>query len=264
MIEVSFNKIGTVDDCQFKFAVICAKYREKWIFCKHKNRKTWEIPGGHREAGEAIDETARRELIEETGAKEFDIIPLTAYCVEKDREKTYGMLFFAKVTELADIPFESEINEISLFDTIPDELTYPKIQPYLHEFATENTKQCYSYVMGTDDAVLSLGQRGFDVKRDGENYTVTFPKVLSYEWENFISENLKFEYWNEYFTDDKWVFLFHLKDGIERYEVENHNNSEVLALCRKLCACEFASIKDMLFENWFYREKTNDQQRQNT
>ena len=27
----------------------------KWVFCRHKERNTWEIPGGHREMGEAIE-----------------------------------------------------------------------------------------------------------------------------------------------------------------------------------------------------------------
>ena len=134
MLTVSFSNATEISDELLKFAVICSKYENKWIFCKHKLRTTWEIPGGHREIDEAIEETARRELIEETGAKEFNITPLTVYCVEKDCKKTYGMLFFAKVTELGDIPVDSEIKEIALFDTIPDELTYPKIQPYLYEF----------------------------------------------------------------------------------------------------------------------------------
>ena len=254
MLTVSFSNATEISDELLKFAVICSKYENKWIFCKHKLRTTWEIPGGHREIDEAIEETARRELIEETGAKEFNITPLTVYCVEKDCEKTYGMLFFAKVTELGDIPVDSEIKEIALFDTIPDELTYPKIQPYLYEFVKEETKQCYSYVMGIDESVLSLTTYGFDVKRDGDNYTVTFPKDKAPIWEDFITKTLKLEYWNEYFFDRKIVLLFRLHGGIKRYEVQNYENDEVLRLCEQLCECKFTSLKDMLLENWFYRE----------
>ena len=60
MIEVKFY--DTVDDSLLKFAVIVANYRGKWVFCKHKERDTYECPGGHREQGETILETAKREL----------------------------------------------------------------------------------------------------------------------------------------------------------------------------------------------------------
>ena len=68
MVEVRFYDKEKVDDALLKFAVIIARSNGKWVFCKHKDRSTYEIPGGHREPGEAIIETARRELYEETGA----------------------------------------------------------------------------------------------------------------------------------------------------------------------------------------------------
>ena len=51
-----------VDDKLLKFAVIISKSNGKWVFCKHKERDTFEVPGGHREFGENIIETAKREL----------------------------------------------------------------------------------------------------------------------------------------------------------------------------------------------------------
>lgn len=66
MLEVKFY--DTVDDSLLKFAVIISQSNGKWVFCKHKERDTYEAPGGHREAGEDILETAKRELQEETGA----------------------------------------------------------------------------------------------------------------------------------------------------------------------------------------------------
>lgn len=134
MISVTFHNPNEVPDDKLKFAVIVAKYMNKWIFCKHRQRTTWEIPGGHRESGELIQETAKRELIEETGAVDFNIDPLIAYCVEKDNNKTYGMLFFAEISRLGNLPDHSEIGQIQLFDTIPGELTYPQIQPFLYRY----------------------------------------------------------------------------------------------------------------------------------
>ena len=65
MIEVKF--FDEIDDTLLKFAVIISKTKGKWVFCKHKERDTYEAPGGHREVGEDILETAKRELQEETG-----------------------------------------------------------------------------------------------------------------------------------------------------------------------------------------------------
>ena len=66
MLEVKFY--DTVDDSLLKFAVIISQSNGKWVICKHKERDTYEAPGGHREVGEDILESAKRELQEETGA----------------------------------------------------------------------------------------------------------------------------------------------------------------------------------------------------
>lgn len=261
MVKVTFIKPGEVLDEKFKFAVIAAKYAGKWILCRHKQRTTWEIPGGHREDGETLLQAAKRELFEETGAKDFEIYPLTPYCVDIDGEKSYGELFFANVTTLESIPEYSEIKEISLFDSLPQNLTYPEIQPHLYEYAVKNISMCYSYVMGMDDSIMSLNGQGFNIKSDGNNYTVLFPKHMAPLWEDFVKAHLQLEYWNEYFTENKVVFLFCLQEGIKRFEVENYQNDQVLKLCEKLCGCKFESIKSMLLGNWFYkqnREVNND------
>lgn len=60
MLEVKFYE--KTEDSLLKFAVILSKSDGKWVFCKHKDRQTWEVPGGHREAGETIYDAAVREL----------------------------------------------------------------------------------------------------------------------------------------------------------------------------------------------------------
>ena len=78
-MEVKFY--DTVNDELLKFAVIISQSNGKWVFCKHKERDTYEVPGGHREAGEDFFETAKRELQEETGAIKFEIKPICVYSV---------------------------------------------------------------------------------------------------------------------------------------------------------------------------------------
>lgn len=136
MLKVNFYELNTVEDNKLKFAVIMAKYRDKWIFVRHKERLSWEIPGGHREENESIDMTASRELIEETGAKKFNIIPVCIYSVVRDEAESYGQLFLSEVEYLDELP-HSEIGEIELFDTMPECLTYPLIQPYLFKKVEE-------------------------------------------------------------------------------------------------------------------------------
>jgi 8-oxo-dGTP diphosphatase len=138
MITVTFHAPDSIDPSKIKYAVVAAKYNGKWVFCRHKSRDTWEIPGGHRECGEKPDDTARRELWEETGAQRAKI---TAVCVYRFND--YGMLYYAEIAELGQLPENSEIGEICLEDSLPNGLTYPHIQPFLfekvHNWLQENT-----------------------------------------------------------------------------------------------------------------------------
>lgn len=132
MTLVNFHELDEIDEKELSFAVIMARYNEKWIFVKHKNRSTWEIPGGKREKHETIIEAANRELSEETGAITFQIQSICIYSVSVNQTQTFGQLFFAEVNHIGHLP-NLEIGEIEFFDDIPDNLTYPLIQPILAE-----------------------------------------------------------------------------------------------------------------------------------
>lgn len=131
MLEVKFYE--RVDDELLKFAVILSRTQGKWVFCKHKERTTYEIPGGHREAGETIRETAERELREETGAVDFDIKQVGVYSVRTEESETFGMLFAADIFSFEDI--HSEIESILVTEDLVEKWTYPLIQPKLLEEA---------------------------------------------------------------------------------------------------------------------------------
>lgn len=133
-MEVHFQE--EAEDSLLKFAVIISKSNGKWVLCKHKERKTWEAPGGHREKNESILETAKRELYEETGAVKFDIRPVCVYSVvgktraNENGEESYGMLYYADITEF-EKELHSEIERIEFFEELPSNWTYPLIQPLL-------------------------------------------------------------------------------------------------------------------------------------
>ena len=134
MPEIKFY--DTVEDSLLKFAVIISKSKGKWVLCKHKERDTYEVPGGHREAGEPILETAKRELQEETGAVSFTLTPICVYSVigktnlNKSGEESFGLLCFAEITEFSN-QLDYEMEQVLLTDELPGNWTYPLIQPKL-------------------------------------------------------------------------------------------------------------------------------------
>lgn len=134
MTEVKFY--DNIDDNLLKFAVIISKANGKFVFCKHKERNTYEIPGGHREKGKTVLEAAKRELKEETGAVDFTIKPVCVYSVkgktrvnENVDNETFGMLYVADIFSFEEI--HSEIEKIIITDKLEYDWTYPLIQPKL-------------------------------------------------------------------------------------------------------------------------------------
>jgi len=127
MIDVRFYEYES--DVPLKFVVIHALMGSQTVWCRHHERTTWELPGGHIEPGEAAGEAAARELREETGATRFSLEPVCVYSVTKDGTETFGALFRAEISAFGRL--ENEIAEIAISNDPPGEWTYPEIQPKL-------------------------------------------------------------------------------------------------------------------------------------
>ena len=121
--ELKFYKLGEFEDSLLKRVVIVSRYEGKWIYCKAKDKDTWELPGGKIEENETPLEAAKRELFEETGANKVEIKPICLYTIFSP-----ALLCYATVFEFKDLP-EFEIEEIGFFDKEPKNLTYPETHP---------------------------------------------------------------------------------------------------------------------------------------
>ena len=135
--NVTFRPLDAVENEQIRFACIIARHQGRWVYCKHRERNTWENPGGRREPGEDILQTAHRELCEETGAEAYSLTPVCLYAVQRDGgDASYGLLCRADITAFSALG-AFEIERIAFFDEVPEPLTYPDIQPKLLKRARE-------------------------------------------------------------------------------------------------------------------------------
>jgi 8-oxo-dGTP diphosphatase len=137
MLKVEFSKVKA--DESLVFVVILARYHGKWVFVRHEERNTWEISGGHIEEGETPLEAAKRELNEETGAVAFELYELCTYTVHREQNSRSGRLFFAEIQTFEAL--KHEIQEIKCMVEMPEEMTYPEIQPHLFKYVKDSIKE---------------------------------------------------------------------------------------------------------------------------
>ena len=116
----------------FRYVVVFSRMNGRWLFSRHRQRQTWETQGGHIEPGETPIEAARRELYEESGAREFTITPAFDYWAGNNEGSSVGTVFLAEITALGPLP-DSEMAEVRTFDDLPGAVTYPAITPMLFE-----------------------------------------------------------------------------------------------------------------------------------
>jgi 8-oxo-dGTP diphosphatase len=126
---------GSVDDSKLTYVVMGARYRGEWIFVRHRERQSWEMPAGHIEPGEDPDRAAVRELYEEAGVVNSTLTVISDYSVSDGEKSAFGRLYYADVKELEPLP-EYEIEEIKLSVELPSHLTYPEVQTLLFSLLT--------------------------------------------------------------------------------------------------------------------------------
>ncbi len=118
---------------KYTYVLIFSVYQNKMVLSKHRERTGWENQGGKIEKNETEIEAARRELYEESGAKEYKLYPLCDYWAKDESHEANTMVFFADIITFGQIP-ESEIEYISFFDRPPKDLTYSYIFYSIYEF----------------------------------------------------------------------------------------------------------------------------------
>ena len=138
-----------------KYTVICANYGGKWVLSKHKKRDTWETQGGHIEDGETPLEAAKRELYEESGIRDADVYPVCYYWGFNPYRCSNGMVFLAVVHSIGQLP-DSEMQEIGLFDELPENLTYPLTSPVLYREAERMLRSLVRFELATEDDAQAI------------------------------------------------------------------------------------------------------------
>ena len=119
-MQVKIHDLNAVDYSNLTRVVCVARYKGKFVYCKHKDRTTWELPGGHIEKGEDWLAAAKREMFEETGTIKASYEPICLYSIS-----TYAMLCYVEIEEMSTLP-DSEIEKVEFFDKEPINLTYPE------------------------------------------------------------------------------------------------------------------------------------------
>ena len=127
---------GSIDESKLILVIIAAREMGKWVFVRHRDRHTWEMPAGHIEVGENAEEAAGRELREETGTRNATLEHLCDYQVTVKGKTESGRLYGAEVLERGTL-LEHEIGEVRLASSLPSSLTYPEVQSILFEHAKE-------------------------------------------------------------------------------------------------------------------------------
>ena len=119
MSDISLFDLGYCKEEEYTRVVCVCRYQGKYIFSYNKKREGYEIPGGHIEEGENWEQACKREVYEETGGIVKEVKPISVYKIN-----SFGLLCFAEIERLDELPKEFEMDKIILNNELPDNLSF--------------------------------------------------------------------------------------------------------------------------------------------
>ncbi len=118
------------DDGLLMCAVVIAKYNGRWLYCKHRDAVTFELPYGYRGEDEMIEDTARHALSRKTGAKKYTLKPVCTYSQDNGDITVFGKLYYAEIKEM-DPTLQAKGERVYYLDSHPDNQSCPELHPLL-------------------------------------------------------------------------------------------------------------------------------------
>ena len=110
---------------EIEFVNCLAHQHNQILFCKWRDTDIWTLPGGRAEPGETAEETAHRELLEETGAtlKNLEVL-CYIHCFMFNLEY-WGIAYLGEIEALGHPLDLEEVSEARLFSYFPENPTDP-------------------------------------------------------------------------------------------------------------------------------------------